>query len=141
MNQVYIKNEKIRFQHIDYAGIVFYPRYLEMLNGIVEDFFEEILLRPFSQMHETNGIPTVDLKIQFKNPARLGEILTKHLWITKIGKSSIICNFKFTNEVQKVNLEGEFTLVNISFSNEKNSITSEPFSPEMILKMQPYLKT
>jgi acyl-CoA thioesterase FadM len=41
----FIKQEKIRFQHIDYAGIVFYPRFLEMLNGLVEDWFEEALDR------------------------------------------------------------------------------------------------
>ena len=70
----FTKQEKVRFQHVDYAGIVFYPRFLEMLNCLVEDWFEEALDRPFSKMHETNGIPTVDLKIQFKNAARLGEI-------------------------------------------------------------------
>ena len=78
------KQEKVRFQHVDYAGIVFYPRFLEMLNGLVEDWFEEALDQPFSKMHETNGIPTVDLKVQFKNAARLGEILTKKLWVKEL---------------------------------------------------------
>ena len=67
MNQPFITTEKVRFQHVDYAGIVFYPRFLEMLNCLVEDWFAEALDRPFHQMHQTNGIPTVDLKIQFKN--------------------------------------------------------------------------
>ena len=46
----YTKQEKVRFQHVDYAGIVFYPRFLEMLNCLVEDWFEEALDRPFSKM-------------------------------------------------------------------------------------------
>jgi len=79
MNQPFIKTEKIRFKHVDYAGIVFYPRFLEMLNDLVEDWFEEALHRPFSEIHETNGIPTVDLKVQFKNAARLGQVLQKKL--------------------------------------------------------------
>ena len=66
MNNYFTKQEKIRFKHVDYAGIVFYPRFLEMLNDLVEDWFEEALDRPFSKIHETNGIPTVDLKVQFK---------------------------------------------------------------------------
>jgi hypothetical protein len=37
----FTKQEKVRFQHVDYAGIVFYPRFLEMLNCLVEDWFEE----------------------------------------------------------------------------------------------------
>lgn len=139
MKNYYTKTEKIRFQHIDYAGIVFYPRYLEMLNGIVEDFFEEILEQPFNKMHETGGIPTVDLKIQFKNPARLGEVLIKYFWIKTIGKSSILCGFKFENQDNKTVLEGEVTLVKISISEDRNSIKAQDFSDEIKSKMEKYL--
>ena len=34
---------KIRFNHVDAAGIVFYPRYYEMLNQVVEEWFEKKL--------------------------------------------------------------------------------------------------
>jgi 4-hydroxybenzoyl-CoA thioesterase len=36
MSQQFTKQEKIRFKHIDYAGIVFYPRFLEMLNDLLK---------------------------------------------------------------------------------------------------------
>lgn len=135
---IFTKQEKIRFQHIDFAGIVFYPRFLEMLNGIVEDWFEEALDRPFSKMHETNGIPTVDLKIQFKSPARLGEVLTKKLWVKELRNSSILCGFQFVNESEKTVLEGEVTLVNVSISGDRNSVKSEAFSEEMKEKIKIY---
>jgi 4-hydroxybenzoyl-CoA thioesterase len=137
----FTKQEKIRFQHIDYAGIVFYPRFLEMLNGLVEDWFEEALDRPFSKMHETNGIPTVDLKIQFKNAARLGEILTKKLWVKELKSSSVICGFQFVNEVEKTVLEGEVTLVNVKIQEDRNSIKAEPFTEEMKEKIKKYLNS
>ena len=35
----------VRFQHTDPAGIVFYPRYFEMINQVIEDWFAE-KLRP-----------------------------------------------------------------------------------------------
>jgi 4-hydroxybenzoyl-CoA thioesterase len=95
MNKAFTKSEKIRFKHVDYAGIVFYPRFLEMLNDLVEDWFEEALDRPFSKIHETNGIPTVDLKVQFKKAARLGEVLTKSLWVIRLGGASVTCGFQF----------------------------------------------
>jgi 4-hydroxybenzoyl-CoA thioesterase len=138
MKQQFIKQEKIRFQHIDYAGIVFYPRFLEMLNGLVEDWFEEALDRPFSKMHDTNGIPTVDLKIQFKNPARLGEILTKKLWVKELKNSSVLCSFQFVNESEKTVLEGEVTLVNVKIQEDRNNIKAEPFSEEMKEKIINY---
>ena len=51
MNNYFTKQEKVRFKHVDYAGIVFYPRFLEMLNDLVEDWFEEAFDRPFSKIH------------------------------------------------------------------------------------------
>ena len=139
MSNYFIKTEKIRFQHIDYAGIVFYPRFLEMLNGIVEDWFEEALDRPFSKMHETNGIPTIDLKVQFKKAARLGEILTKKLWVKNLGGASILCGFRFEDEQVKTCLEGEVTLVNVSIGEDRHSIKAEPFNEEMKGKISKFL--
>lgn len=131
MNKTFTKQEKIKFKHIDYAGIVFYPRFLEMLNDLVEDWFEEALDRPFSKMHETNGIPTVDLKIQFKNPARLGEVLTKKLWVIELRNSSVLCGFQFVNEKDETILEGEVTLVNVKIAEDREKIKAEGFTEEM----------
>ncbi len=139
MSNYFIKEEKIRFQHIDYAGIVFYPRFLEMLNALVEDWFEEALERPFASIHETNGIPTVDLKVQFKKAARLGEILTKYLWVTNLGSASMVCGFRFEDPQGKTCLEGEVTLVNVAISKNRESIKSEPFTDDMKQKITPFL--
>ena len=135
---IFTKQEKIRFKHIDYAGIVFYPRFLEMLNDLVEDWFEEALDRPFSKMHETNGIPTVDLKVQFKNAARIGETLSKNLWVAELKSSSIVCGFQFTNQEDKTVLEGEVTLVNVKIQEDRQSIKAEPFNEEMKEKIKIY---
>jgi len=136
---IFTKQEKIRFKHIDYAGIVFYPRFLEMLNDLVEDWFEEALNRPFSKMHETNGIPTVDLKVQFKNAARIGETLSKKLWVAELKSSSIVCGFQFTNQDDKTVLEGEVTLVNVKIQEDRQSIKAEPFNEEMKENISKYM--
>lgn len=138
MNNYFTKQEKIRFKHVDYAGIVFYPRFLEMLNDLVEDWFEEALDRPFSKIHETNGIPTVDLKVQFKKAARLGEILTKKLWVIYLGGASVTCGFRFEDETGKICLEGEVTLVNVAIAEDRNTIKSEAFNDEMKTKISSF---
>lgn len=135
----FIKEEKIRFKHTDFAGIVFYPRFLEMLNDLVEDWFEEVLDRPFSKIHETNGIPTVDLKVQFKNAARLGEVLTKKLWVKELKNSSVVCGFIFINQNDKTVLEGEVTLVNVAIAADRKNIKSEAFSEDMVERMNPFI--
>lgn len=135
----FIKKEKIRFRHVDYAGIVFYPRFLEMLNDLVEDWFAEALERSFSTMHQTNGIPTVDLKVQFRKAARLDELLTKKLWVKEVKSSSVICGFRFENENEEICLEGEVTLVNVKISEDRNSIKAEAFSQEMKEKISIFI--
>ncbi|RDI14329.1 acyl-CoA thioesterase [Flavobacterium sp. AG291] len=131
MENAFIKKEKVRFQHVDYAGIVFYPRFLEMLNCLVEDFYEEALNMPFKNIHKTGGIPTVDLKVKFKKAARLGDELTKYFWIKNLGGSSMNCGFKFEHEDGSVCLEGEVTLVKVDFLNDRGDIKSSPFTEEM----------
>lgn len=138
MENAFIKKEKVRFQHVDYAGIVFYPRFLEMLNCLVEDFYEEALDMPFKNIHQTGGIPTVDLKIQFKKAARLGDELTKYLWIKTLGGSSMVCGFKFEHEDGSTCLEGEVTLVKVDFLDNRGGIKSSPFTEEMRLKIEKY---
>jgi len=52
--------QKVRFQHCDPAGIVFYPRYFEMINATVEEWFAQRLGVPFETLHGALGaaVPT-----------------------------------------------------------------------------------
>lgn len=127
---MFTKTETVRFKHVDFAGIVFYPRFLEMLNDLVEDWFAEALDRPFSKIHETNGIPTVDLKVQFKKPARIGDELSKSLWVKNVGGASVNCGFRFAHADGSVCLEGDVTLVNVGLNEARNEIKAVPFNDE-----------
>nr|WP_202606399.1 thioesterase family protein [Halomonas titanicae] len=84
-------HRKVRFQHCDPAGIVFYPRYFEMINSVVEDWFEEVVQRDFNQLHVESGtgVPTAAIDTQFHAPSRLGERLTFELAVQAVGRSSL----------------------------------------------------
>ncbi len=81
---------QIEFNHCDPAGIVFYPRYFEMTNSVVENFFNDVVGRSFASMHRDadNGVPTVSLAAEFVKPSRLGDKVVFSLEITKLGRSS-----------------------------------------------------
>ena len=51
----YTRLIQIEFNHCDPAGIVFYPRYFEMTNSVVENFFADVVGRSFAQMHSGQG--------------------------------------------------------------------------------------
>jgi 4-hydroxybenzoyl-CoA thioesterase len=83
--------QKVRFQHCDPAGIVFYPRYFEMVTATVEEWFAQRLGIPFETLHGPLGaaVPTASISVDFHAPSRLGDILEFHLTPTRIGRSSV----------------------------------------------------
>lgn len=89
---IYTKITPIEFNHCDPAGIVFYPRYFEMINSVVENFFADVVGRSFAQMvckDQPNGVPTVRIEANFAAPSRLGEKVTFQLWVERVGTSSL----------------------------------------------------
>lgn len=87
----FICRHKVGFAHCDPAGIVFYPRYFEMVNATVEEWFETGLGFGFAQLHGPMqaAVPTVSLKVDFKQPSRLGDILVFSLFVERVGRSSL----------------------------------------------------
>jgi len=80
--------QKVLFKHCDPAGIVFYPRYFEMMNDCVEAFFDRALGTPFEDLHKTGAVPTAQIETRFAAPSRHGDQLTLRLSITRVGRAS-----------------------------------------------------
>ena len=85
----FVARTPVRFAHVDPAGIVFYPRYFEMLNGAVEDWFASMGF-DFRHLHQTLGLgaPTVRLEVDFKAPSRLGDALDFTLSVDRASARS-----------------------------------------------------
>ncbi len=68
----------VRFSHCDPAGIVFYPQYFIMFNGLVEDWFNQCLGLNYARYITEHrlGFPTVSLTCDFVAPSKIGEIIT-----------------------------------------------------------------
>jgi 4-hydroxybenzoyl-CoA thioesterase len=86
----FITQQLVRFAHVDAATIVFYPRYFEMMNAAVEDYFAEAIGVSFATMHRDRalGVPTVKLEAEFFAVSRLGDLLDFALEVPHVGKSS-----------------------------------------------------
>lgn len=103
---------QIEFNHCDPAGIVFYPRYFEMLNSVVENFFADVVGRSFAQMHlgQGNGVPTVRIAAEFLAPSRLGEKVLFSLKISRLGGASATVEIT-ARHGDETRLRAELTLV------------------------------
>lgn len=87
----YARQIRVEFGHCDPAGIVFYPRFFEMLSAQVEHFFRDRLDMPLERIHliDDHAVPTVRWEVDFRAPARLGEVLDLRLNVQAIGRSSL----------------------------------------------------
>lgn len=80
----------VRFNHVDPAGIVYYPRYYEMINQASEIWFEEGLDYPYPKMFaEGWAVPMAHLESSFRNPSYLNDRLSFAIGVRKIGRSRI----------------------------------------------------
>ncbi|MDF3833863.1 acyl-CoA thioesterase [Cupriavidus basilensis] len=107
MSEIFGNTVLVRFKDCDAAGIVFFPRYFEMLNDLVEDWFREALDWSFADMHGAGqaGVPTASLSCRFVAPSRLGEALTRELRVTQMGRSSFALQVRFVGPAADLRVE------------------------------------
>jgi 4-hydroxybenzoyl-CoA thioesterase len=88
---VFARSVRVRFGDCDPAGIVFYPRYFEMFNNLVEDWCAEGLGSSFQELIGVRGLglPTVRIGTDFVATSKLGDLLRAELAVRKIGGASI----------------------------------------------------
>lgn len=118
----------IRFAHCDPAGIVFYPQYFVIMNGLMEDWFSEGLGVDFADMVSRRriGIPTVAIDCAFSKPSRLGDVVTFGVAVTRVGERSISVEVQAVANGE-VRLSAKQTIVMMSLDTMK----SIPIPPDV----------
>lgn len=117
---IFSRERKIRFSHSDPAGIVYYPNYFDMFNGVIEDWFETLGVDiPTQITRHRRGFPTVRAECDFFVPSRMGETLTFALRVAKIGRSSVtLVIHGYAGEVER--LRATLVLVVVSQDTGKS---------------------
>ena len=87
---IYRRAIQIEFNHCDPAGIVFFPRFYEMVSSVCENFHKDVGGLSYAQMMVARqGVPTVRVETDFHAPVRLGQTLDFQLEVTRLGRSSV----------------------------------------------------
>ena len=78
---------RIRFSDCDPAGIVFYPQYFVMFNGLLEDWVDGPLGIGFADLVSRRriGLPTVRLEAEFRAGSRFGDDVVLSLDVERLG--------------------------------------------------------
>lgn len=118
MRKVHKYVAPVRFTHTDPAGYVFFPRFFEMFQACVEDWFNTGLNVDYAKqiLEYGVGLPTAHTECDFSLPCKLGEKIEFSLSVEEVGRTSISIIF-----IGRVNgedrLHAKSVLVAISTKN------------------------
>src|SRR6516162_1884940 len=87
----FTRSVPVRFSHCDPAGIVYFPHYFDMFNGLIEDWYTQELGYDYAELIVGNryGFPFVHIECDFRVPSRMGDVINLTLLVERIGRSSL----------------------------------------------------
>lgn len=81
----------VRFGSCDPAGIVYTPEYLNLFNGIIEEWYGAELHLPYHELvgKRRTGLGYAHVSADFAEPSSMGDVLEVAIIVRKIGRSSV----------------------------------------------------
>jgi 4-hydroxybenzoyl-CoA thioesterase len=128
---------RVRFADCDAAGIVYYPRYLEMFNAVVEDWFRDELHSSFTEIviNRNWGLPTVHLEVDFVAPSRFDEKLSSTLTVSSLGKTSVGLGIILRGPDNEDRVRGKVVIVLI----DRATVRAMPWPNDLRARIQAFL--
>ncbi|MDQ8031558.1 4-hydroxybenzoyl-CoA thioesterase [Bordetella genomosp. 1] len=128
---------EVRFRHCDPAGIVFYPRYFEMINDFVENWFDKGMDLPFHTLHVERhiGTPLASVHCDFSAPSRWHERLRQVLEVRRIGGASFQADVRFEGPDGQLRLSARLTIVTVDL----RTMRAMPLPDDLRARMQAFL--
>jgi 4-hydroxybenzoyl-CoA thioesterase len=86
----------VRFPDVDFARVVYYPRFFDYCHQVFEDFFAAEVGVPYAQMLQVRkvGYPSVHAESDFVAPLRFGDVATIEMTTVRVGQGSITLRFR-----------------------------------------------
>lgn len=111
----------IRFSDCDPAGIVFYPQYFLMFNGLVEDWVNDGLGIGYRTLviERRIGLPTVRLEADFTAVSRMGDVVVLALEVERLGSRSITLALRCTGHGGEARMAMRQVLVSTSLESHR----------------------
>ena len=138
MTPQFVRSQRVHFCHCDPAGIVFYPRYFELITAFQDYWFTEGLGIDYAALHLERGIttPTVHLDCTFTRPSFLGEDILFTWTVKELGRSSVTCAVTLTH-ADELRLRAEIVLVFV----DRETRRSIPVPDDVRRAIERYLPT
>ncbi len=135
----FVAQRQVRFSDCDPAGIVFFPQYFVMLNGAVEQWFDEGLRIPYAAVigARRTGLPTVRLETDFTAVSRHGDTLALHIHVERVGRSSLQLRHEILGAADELRLRARQVIVCTSLDTHRPL----PLPDDIRAALLPHLET
>ncbi len=106
---------RIRFSHCDPAGIVYFARYFDLMNGVVEDWFSGALGLDYGDFIGPRrvGLGYASCEADFAAPGFMGDRITFAVLVERIGEASLALRI-FAYRAHEPILSARLTVVTTS---------------------------
>ncbi len=134
----YTSVQKIRFDDVDGAGIVYYPRFLHLCHAAFEDFFDAAAPFSYPDLIEKKrrGFPTVHIEADFTAPLSYGDTAIVTLAVTRVGRSAVDMRYEIRRKRDSaLSFTARITTVFIDLDTQK----SLPLTEELRAVFESYL--
>jgi len=87
----FTSTQKIRFDDVDGAGIVYYPQFFHLCHKAFEDFFDDTASVSYPHLiaDMRRGFPAVAIESQFLSPLKYGDTAIVRVEVDSVGGSSV----------------------------------------------------
>jgi 4-hydroxybenzoyl-CoA thioesterase/acyl-CoA thioester hydrolase len=110
----------VRFGSCDPAGIVYTPEYLNLFNGVIEDWYGEALGISYHELvgKRRTGLGYAHVSADFATPSSMGDILDVTVIVRGVGRTSLTLTVHaFKGDIERV--RSTFVTVTTSLVDHK----------------------
>ena len=113
--------EYVRWNDVDVSGIIGWGAYVRFVEMAETELFRAAGF-PYATLWDRLDIwlPRVQFHLDYRNPARLDELLDIEMWVGRIGRSSIRLEFVVKKPDGELAAEGYLVIVSIDRRNAKS---------------------
>ena len=92
----FVRELPVRFPDVDFARVVYYPRFFDYCHQVFEDFFGAEVGVPYARMLQERkvGYPSVHASADFTSPLRFGDVVRIEMATESVGEKSINCRYR-----------------------------------------------
>jgi len=117
----------VRWSDVDVSGIIRWGTYVRFVEMAETELFRAVGF-PYATLWDRLDIwlPRVQFHLDYRNPARLDELLDTEIWVGRIGRSSIRLEFLVKKPGGDLAAEGYLVIVSIDRKNARSVDVPKP---------------